>query len=229
MPHPFSLQRIPSCDSTNCAVLEYPLGTALWADCQTHGRGRRGHLWQSKKGEGIYFSIFFSHAVDSNLPLLVGVAIFKALTKLGARDIFLKWSNDIFFKEKKIGGVLVEKVRGKNNKCVIGIGLNLKTPQLENADYPVASLLDVFEKMPPAQDIVQAILESFSICLTEGFAKNKAIWEENALWRGKMVRLETETGIFTGIFTGIDSQGALYLANFDKPFFSGSLRCPSSV
>ena len=219
---PFDLQHVAVCDSTNLAVLNYPPNTALWADSQTAGRGRRGHTWESKKGEGIYFSFLLDGEIDSTLPLLTSIAILKALENLGARDLFLKWPNDIFYKEQKIGGVLVEK-------NVVGIGLNLKTPNVDNADYPIASLKDVFEEIPESKIIIENILTEFEKRRAEGFIKNKAVWESYALWRGKMVRLDTESGVFSGVFNGIDSQGALLLANFKQPFFSGSLRCPSSV
>lgn len=219
---PFDLQHIAVCDSTNRAILNYPPNTVLWADCQTAGRGRRGHTWQSKKGEGIYFSMLLDGKIDSTLPLLTSLAILGALQNLGACNLFLKWPNDIFYKTSKIGGILVEK-------NVVGIGLNLKTPQVENADYPISALAEVFENMPPIEKIITSILQEFEKRREEGFLKNKSMWESHALWRGKMVRLETETGVFSGIFEGVDFQGALRLSNFKQAFFSGSLRCPSSV
>ena len=223
---PFTLKHIATCDSTNRAVLEYAPNTVLWADSQTKGRGRRGHSWESKKGDGLYFSIFLKEKAESSLPLLVSVAILKALESLGARDIFLKWPNDIFYKESKIGGVLVEQTP---KGCVIGIGINLKTPKLENAEYAISSLSEIFENLPESEKIIAAILNEIAQCLAQGFEKNKDFWESHALWRGKNVQLTTESGIFAGNFCGVDFQGALHLSNFNQPFFSGSLRCPSSV
>ncbi len=226
MSHPFSLVHIEECTSTNQSVREYPPFTALCAQSQTQGRGRRGNVWASPKGGGLYFSVFLPQKPSSFLPLLTGLAVVLALKKMGAQHLFLKWPNDIFLNEKKLGGILVEQ---EGQHSVVGVGLNFKTPILEKSDYPLANLSEAFapNNLPDSHFLLNGILEALSAQLEKPFLPQE--WEEHALWLGKIVQLSTENGVFEGRFLKINTDGAILLDGFPQAFFSGSLRCPSFV
>ncbi len=85
---------------------------------QTNGRGRRGNIWESKRG-GFYMS-----TVSSNhklLPIVVAVSLAKVLTKKVV-GLSLKWPNDLILDGKKVGGILCENF---DSYSVVGIGINL--------------------------------------------------------------------------------------------------------
>lgn len=223
---PFSLVHIAECASTNISVLEYPTQTVLWADCQTQGKGRRGHSWESPKGSGLYFSLYLNQKANTTLPLSSALAVWNALTKLGAGNLFLKWPNDIFFKNQKIGGILVEQYQ---ENCVVGIGLNLKTPNIVGAPYPLSDLTQAFlpQTLPNPQQMVESIVQECALQFQQTFCAQK--WQSHALWLNQIVQLRTENGNFEGTFLGINDDGALLLSGFSEVFYSGSLRCPSCV
>lgn len=122
-------------DSTNTRLLGLPPPPAGCADVclselQHSGRGRRGRRWIATFGDSIALSLAwtFGHAMRASpaLSLATGIAISRALAKAGARGIGLKWPNDIWFDDRKLGGVLIElRVDGGGPAhVVIGVGLN---------------------------------------------------------------------------------------------------------
>ncbi|MCQ2792470.1 MAG: biotin--[acetyl-CoA-carboxylase] ligase [Bacilli bacterium] len=105
--------------------------TILRADYQSKGRGRLNHVWQSHKKENLLCSILLKDAKlfkeYSSLCLIVGVSIYKLLTKLGIENVKIKLPNDIYVNHGKICGILLESIflDDKPQALVIGIGLNL--------------------------------------------------------------------------------------------------------
>ncbi len=142
----------PSIDSTNNRALELAglgaqHGVIVVADQQTAGRGRSGRTWLSPAGTGIYMSFLLRPKVAAaNLPimtLLSGVAVAQAIQGSLGIKIGLKWVNDLIVQDKKVGGILAEyqrrpqetkdhsTARAAGDALVIGIGLNLRKPDLE--------------------------------------------------------------------------------------------------
>lgn len=126
-------------DSTNTYLLEQaklnPIPKSLTHVClaeqQMQGRGRFGKHWVSPPGHNIYLSLlhhFDKPASDlSGLSLAMGMACARALHQFGAADVKLKWPNDIYFNNKKLGGILIELESNKKHSCqvVTGIGMNI--------------------------------------------------------------------------------------------------------
>ena len=104
------------------------------ADHQSKGRGRRGRHWLSPPAANIYCSLawHFELPVDRLcvLSLAQGVAVIKALEKIGINNAWLKWPNDVLIKNEKIAGILIETsgVRAGSCNVVIGIGVNFCMP-----------------------------------------------------------------------------------------------------
>ena len=100
---------------------------------QTKGRGRQGKQWISPAGN-ISFSIAYLNDTDDvPISLIAGVISQLAITKaLEVKEIKLKWPNDLIYRNKKIGGILVEKeISGAQNKTIVGIGVNLALDEKE--------------------------------------------------------------------------------------------------
>ena len=119
-----------SIDSTNSYLLKHgECGEICISESQSAGRGSRGNTWVSPESGSLYFSLCW--CVDeipetwSLLGLLVGIAIAETLEDIGLKGHGIKWPNDIFWRQQKMGGILVETVN-QTGKLVIGIGLNLK-------------------------------------------------------------------------------------------------------
>ena len=105
------------------------------ADMQTKGRGRNEKEWNSPKGN-LYFSFGFTrHNLINGLSVKVGLIVAESLQQILKKNVLLKWPNDLFFKDKKIGGILTEaSIDGDRiNSLILGIGLNLNSSL---SDFP---------------------------------------------------------------------------------------------
>ena len=125
-------------DSTNKFLREKDdviEGDLVIAKVQTLGRGRRGNKWVSTEGAAL-FSFVLKHDIEipeeeyMKLSLLIGYSLLYSLKKIENLDYKFKWTNDLYLDEKKISGILVEKIR---DNYIIGIGLNINNLNLEEA------------------------------------------------------------------------------------------------
>jgi BirA family biotin operon repressor/biotin-[acetyl-CoA-carboxylase] ligase len=151
----FSIEVAASVDSTNAQLLARiddgaPSGTVLVAEVQRAGRGRRGRSWHAPLGGALTFSLLARFDAGANaltgLSLVVGLAVAEALATLGARDVRVKWPNDLVLHGAKLAGILIE-VQGDAlgpAVAVIGVGINVRVPAAQRAaiDQPVADLVD---------------------------------------------------------------------------------------
>jgi BirA family transcriptional regulator, biotin operon repressor / biotin---[acetyl-CoA-carboxylase] ligase len=219
-------------DSTNRFVTD--ISESLDAGCaqlcvaelQNAGRGRRGRSWMAPFGAGICMSVGwqFSEAPPtfSALSLAVGVAVVTALRKLGATDVGLKWPNDLLWKGRKLGGILIE-MRGESAgpaHVVIGIGINMRMPtaiRLLLAEQQAAVIADVYEIMrertPNRNVLVGAIVDELVDMLktfaTEGFAPFQSTWRDLDALANAPVKVINGAQTTQGLARGVDPDGTL--------------------
>ena len=218
-------------DSTNSRLLAAsppPTGLADVCLCeiQSAGRGRRGRLWVSPFGASIAMSTAWTFRdgarVKPALSLAVGVAISRALDRAGARGVRLKWPNDVWLADRKIGGVLVElkAEAGGAAQAVIGIGLNLRLSaearrMIEAGGGRVAALQDACPALLSRNTLAAALLEELLSMLgsfeAEGFAPFRAEWLALDALGGRAARVLGAEGGIAGIARGVDVDGALLL------------------
>jgi len=219
------LEVLPIIDSTNTYLLDLakqgaPSGAICFAHSQTAGRGRRGRLWLSPPGSNIYCS-FLQHLSNNKmgLSLVVGIAIARVLTRFSVKGIGLKWPNDIYCQQKKLGGILIELGQLQQTQyAVIGIGINvnLSPETIANIDQPCIDLQTALA--PLATDTNQLAAELISELLTvlaqfnlHGLAPFLAEWHTYDILQGKLVTVMQSSEKLQGIASGVDEQGVLQL------------------
>jgi BirA family biotin operon repressor/biotin-[acetyl-CoA-carboxylase] ligase len=108
-------------------------GTVVLADQQTGGRGRAGRQFCSPLG-GLYFSVILRPALEpADFPLLTlaaGVGLAAGLRQAAGAQAQLKWPNDLYLAERKLGGILTESgplQGGLPSAVVVGVGINVST------------------------------------------------------------------------------------------------------
>jgi len=247
-------------DSTNSRLLASappPAGQAhvCSAELQHAGRGRRGRRWIAPFGSGVAMSLAWSfgsgaRAMPAALSLAVGVAVSKALRRAGAMGIALKWPNDIVFRDRKIGGVLVE-VRAEAGgpalglaraHVVIGVGVNVALSaaarrELEALGVGVAAVADACARAPSRNLVAGALLDELLSMLErferEGFAAYRDEWTALDALRGRPAQVLIGDQAIIGTARGVDEKGALLIETGDRieRFVSGeaSLRVIEGV
>lgn len=134
---PVPLLTLAETNSTNhylkdlCQRKQVEEFTTVVADYQTAGRGQRGNSWESAKGENLLFSFvlqpsFLQARNQFLLSQIVSLSIKEVLERY-TKDISIKWPNDIYWKEKKICGMLIENdLTGQYiGRSIAGIGINI--------------------------------------------------------------------------------------------------------
>lgn len=121
--------------------------TVVSAEFQAKGRGQIGNTWESEKEQNLLFSIYLhpNYVLASEQFILsqaISLAIHQTLTAvLEVDDIKIKWPNDIYWRDKKICGILIENVlTGKKiESATIGVGLNVNQTEFKsNAPNPIS-------------------------------------------------------------------------------------------
>lgn len=231
-------------DSTNTQLLkrlqdghQLQKGQVLVAEAQTAGRGRRGNQWFSPFGANLYFSMYWQleQGIQAamGLSLVVGVAIARLFSRCYQTELQLKWPNDLYANQQKLGGVLVELSGQSHANCdvVIGIGLNIQMPaaaagqisqQFTDLTTVLGRPLDRNLLVPQLQQQLCAELLCFE---QTGFAAYSSAFNERHVFAGREVQLSGAAGVQTGICQGVDAQGGLVLLQADgqKAFYGGEL------
>jgi BirA family biotin operon repressor/biotin-[acetyl-CoA-carboxylase] ligase len=220
----FSVEVVATLDSTNSELMrrgrEGLLAPVLLvAAQQTAGRGRLGRHWSSQAGDSLTFSLGLPLQPPdwSGLSLAVGLALAEALHP----EVRLKWPNDLWWQSRKLGGILVETTSvGLQRWTVVGVGLNLATPELPPADpaalpaQPVTGLR-ALDGAAAERDVGQwlallapALVQALLRFDTQGFAPCVDRFLARDALRGQRVRLSDGR---EGVADGVAVDGALLL------------------
>ncbi|RZO21658.1 MAG: biotin--[acetyl-CoA-carboxylase] ligase [Candidatus Thioglobus sp.] len=110
-------------------------GCACVTDFQSAGRGRRGRQWQGSPYAHIMFSLGWNLGAAlsqiEGLSLSIGLTIASVIREFTKVEIGLKWPNDLWCANRKLGGILIETrpSQGQNSLVIIGVGLNIDEPR----------------------------------------------------------------------------------------------------
>ncbi|MFJ2031565.1 biotin--[acetyl-CoA-carboxylase] ligase [Streptosporangium sp. NPDC087985] len=194
-------------------------GAVLIAEAQFAGRGRLGRSWVAPPRSGLMFSVLLrpdpSATKQGWLPLLVGLAAASAVRRVAEVDVRLKWPNDLLIGERKLAGVLAERV---DSAVVVGVGLNVSV-RADELPVETATSLAVEEAVCVDRDpLIRAILREIEIHYREWSQADgdadacglRAAYLAMSATVGREVRVELPgERVLTGSATGIDHSGHL--------------------
>lgn len=231
---------LPVIDSTNQYLLDrittLASGDACVAEYQQAGRGRRGRKWFSPFGSNLYLSMYWKleqgPAAAMGLSLVIGIIMAEVLQKLGAEDVRVKWPNDLYLKDRKLAGILVE-LTGKTGDAahlVIGAGINLKMrePSADSIDQGWINLQEAGVNIDRNQ-LTSTLLSELRLALRQfeidGLAPFISRWRSLDNFIDRPVKLLIGEQEIHGIERGIDQQGALLLEQDGviKPYIGGEI------
>ncbi len=237
---PIGLEIAFEIDSTNSALLREPADApspkVLLAEFQSAGRGRRGRNWRSPLGANLYLSLRWSSergiAGLGGLSLVTGLAIASALRPFGIA-VMLKWPNDLWIGQDKLGGILIEASGEHAGPCrvVIGIGLNVRMPagSARDIDQPWTDLVRAgaapLERSRIAAALVDELLAALQRFERDGLAPFLADWDGHDALRDRPLSVLLGEQRIDGVGAGIDHLGQLRVATVDglRVFASGEV------
>jgi BirA family transcriptional regulator, biotin operon repressor / biotin---[acetyl-CoA-carboxylase] ligase len=223
-----SVEVVDCADSTNSLLMQRaaagaPSGAVLAAEWQHNGRGRLGRVWHSGLAGALTFSVLwrFEHGASAlgGLSLAAGLALARAVAKLGVREVALKWPNDVLWRGRKLAGILIE-MRGDQlgpSAVVIGIGVNvmLSGGLAARIGEPAASLEEAVGELDRNRAL-GAVLAELVLVLDAyaqaGFEPLRGEWERWHAHQDRAVNVLFPDGRReTGRARGVGADGALLL------------------
>lgn len=216
-------------------------GEVFLALKQTAGRGRLGRAWESPAGKNILLSVILRPSCSlpdaSLLTLVAGAAVFDLIASYlpDHRDLKIKWPNDVYWKDKKMAGILTEaeSERGALRFVVCGIGVDLNSdvedfsPEVSRIATSLKSVLgrdiDLCEATARLLGYLERRYQSF---LKSGAATVIDFCDNHSYLDGRKVLFETAEGKLEGIARGLTPEGYLLVENSDGstiPIVSGDV------
>jgi BirA family biotin operon repressor/biotin-[acetyl-CoA-carboxylase] ligase len=216
---------IAETDSTNRWLREYEPPTdapeqplVVWADYQTAGKGQGTNRWESERDKNLLFSILYHPLhIQANRQFTISMAISLAIVdaleqQIG--DVCIKWPNDIYWRNAKIGGILIEnRLLGQTIKdSVIGVGLNVNQRQFKSDAPNPISLWQIHGHETDRGALLDTILERFT------YYNNKELRHQ---YVGKLYRRKgfhpycDQDGTFMAEFKDVEDDGHLILCRED--------------
>ncbi|MDE5678640.1 MAG: biotin--[acetyl-CoA-carboxylase] ligase [Phocaeicola sp.] len=228
----FTLSHIPETDSTNNYLIHWSDQedidefTVVQADFQTAGKGQRGNSWESEKGKNLLFSFvlyptFLEARKQFILSQLISLAVKETLEQW-TDYVSIKWPNDIYWKDKKIGGMLIENdLNGMHiGRTIAGIGLNINQSTFRsNAPNPV-SLKQITGNEHDCEQILAHIMQrikTYYQAVQKGEQDTIVRNYLHALFRREgMHRYADTEGEFTARIAGVEADGHLLLEDSNR-------------
>lgn len=215
-------------------------GMLVFAHEQLAGKGQRGRNWTSEKDRNIMLSLVLKEpplqlSEQFQLIASISVAVQEFYSKYGGSETRIKWPNDVYWQDRKAGGVLIENVIGEGiggavpiaigsgarkssavqiwKWAIVGIGININQvsfpPELKN---PV-SLKQItgknFDPVELSKELVHTIQKWYDELQQNGFGKILDLYNEQLYKKNETVRLKKGNVIFNGRIDAISESGKL--------------------
>lgn len=231
------LLRVASTNNYALSMLKNNLayhGTAIFTEEQTKGKGQIGKKWITTKGDNILMSIIIN---ISTIPLQKQFDLL-AMAALGCYDFFnkyavsetaIKWSNDIYWKDKKAGGILIETAYcNKERFAIVGIGLNINQTVFDTSLKNPVSLKQITGKTYNVIDLALELCNCINnwYQVLENGDKELLLksYNEHLFKLNQTVTLKKENVKFNAVIKGVNEYGELMINNgFEQNFNFGEV------
>jgi BirA family biotin operon repressor/biotin-[acetyl-CoA-carboxylase] ligase len=229
-------------DSTNNYAMARALegtvthGALVFAHDQLAGKGQRGRSWTSQPGENIILSAVLEPvALSTTAGFSLSVAV-----ALACRDLFsryageaatsIKWPNDLYWNDRKAGGILIEN-HFKGDRwllAIAGMGININQREFPPEVRNPVSLRQITGKshdsLQLARELGAFLDKRYEELVTGGAAHQLRLYNQYLYGRGKEVRLKKDSAVFKTVVQGVAASGELLTKDsLDRQFTFGEV------
>ena len=205
-------------------------GMAIFTHEQTSGKGQRGKGWISEKGANIALSILLNPfplriSDQFKLSVCVAVSVHKFFSTYADDETKIKWPNDLYWRDRKAGGVLIENVIGSRKSeagsqkpeswkwAVIGIGINInQTLFPDHLPNPV-SLKQItgktFEPVELAKELCSVLNTNYHLLIDEKFEAFFNYYQTHLYKKDEKVKLKKGNRVFETTIKEVSETGQL--------------------
>lgn len=200
-------------------------GMVVFAHEQTAGRGQRGKVWTAEPGLNIAISIVINPAPISlsdqfQLSACTALAVHEFFLKYAIDKTSIKWPNDLYWQDRKAGGILIESVVGTRESgisswdwAIVGIGININQTsfpawlpnpvslkQITGCDYKVLTL---------AKELCSVFQRFYVELIHSGFENIFKLYNKHLYKKGENIKLKKDNRIFDAELRGVGPSGKL--------------------
>ncbi|MEP7238357.1 MAG: biotin--[acetyl-CoA-carboxylase] ligase [Ferruginibacter sp.] len=193
-------------------------GMAWFSKEQTAGKGQRGKSWATGKGQNIAMSVVLEPeklqiANQFQLSAVVAISCFEFFSGYTAGETKIKWPNDLFWRDRKAGGILIEnKFQGKAWKwAVVGIGININQAKFDDFAAEPVSLKQITGKTNDPVELAKELHTLLMKNLPEMKNPEEVLkqYNEHLYKINKKVTLKKAAVKFETVIKGVSLQGRL--------------------
>ncbi len=235
-----SFIELESVDSTNnyamalAAAGKAVHGTLVFAHDQWAGKGQRGRTWNSNPGANIILSAVLEPVASLQAAFGLSVAVALAcrdfFTAYAYSDVTIKWPNDLYWNDRKAGGILIENhLRGNRwAHAIAGIGININQVEFPPTARNPVSLRQItgrtYETISLARDLGHHLDKRYTEWEAGGAPALLEAYNAVLYRRGQEVRLRKDNAVFTTRVEGVSPQGQLLTRDvLDRSFSFGEV------
>jgi birA, biotin-[acetyl-CoA-carboxylase] ligase region len=193
-------------------------GMAWFANEQTAGKGQRGKSWSTEKGKNIAMSVALQPGTlqiinQFQLSAAVVVACFDFVKAYAGDESKIKWPNDLFWRDRKAGGILIENIlHGKKWKwAVVGIGININQTGFDESLVNPVSLKQItgksFDNIELAKELHALLMKNLAARHTAASLMEQ--YNEQLYKRNKPVILKKDGVRFETVIKEVSPLGRL--------------------
>jgi len=203
-------------------------GTAVFAHEQTKGKGQRNKEWASQKGKNIAMSVIIEPQLQGYrlffLSMMVAVGVNDFFKKFIDEEIKIKWPNDVYWRDRKAAGILIENVwKGSEWKfAVVGTGLNINQTDFGKLGSRAVSLKQItgkdFEPVQLTHELCKILEEKYQLLI---FDSSLVIdqYKSHLYKLGEKVRLKKDNRVFEAEFKDVNSEGQMIVQHTTEEKF----------
>ena len=206
-------------------------GTAIFALEQTAGKGQRGRRWYAGVGENIILSVILntSGLQLSNqflLSMTAALATYDFFNAYAIDETSVKWPNDLYWRDRKAGGILIENVfSGKEWQwAVVGIGININQVVFTEEVANAVSLKQItgknYNPIALAKELCNKLQEKYELLLTEDGKTIEAAYNNVLYKKGETVTLKKNSAVFNCTVKGVNTFGQLITESAIEQLFN---------
>lgn len=188
---------------------------------QTAGRGQPGNKWESAPNKNLTFSmVLYPKMVPASHQFIISQAVAVAIAKVLEKvvpPVSIKWPNDIYYGNKKLGGILIENSLSGSiiNQSIIGIGININQKVFSD-DLPNPTSVKLIsrkehELSPLFRKIMNSLIEHYDLILADNSEKISRAYFTRLFRKSGQHKYKDARGEFYAEIMNIDQSGYLYL------------------
>jgi BirA family biotin operon repressor/biotin-[acetyl-CoA-carboxylase] ligase len=210
-------------------------GTVIMAENQFAGRGQHQNGWHAEPGKNLTFSVllqphFLPVTNQFDLVRIISLGVFDALEPLLGSKLKIKWPNDIYYADDKLGGILIENIiqSGQIKNSVIGIGLNVNQDGFPSYLLNAVSIKQILHQDYDLKVLLADIcrhIEAYYLNLKAGkisFVRNAYL--SRLYWLNENKSFKSQMNEFNGIIRNVKDNGLLVVENNNHEELEFSLK-----